>query len=43
MSEVDLIGGGETIDPGEPMYITGAPKIFKGKVLVGNGGTENVP
>ncbi len=27
----------------EPMYITGAPKIFKGKVLVGNGGTENGP
>ena len=31
----------ETIDPSEPMYITGAPKIFKGKVLVGNGGSEN--
>ena len=25
------------------MYITGAPKIFKGKVLIGNGGTENGP
>jgi quinohemoprotein ethanol dehydrogenase len=32
-----------TIDPDEPMYITGAPKVFKGKVLVGNGGTENGP
>ncbi len=31
----------QTIDPDEPMYISGAPKIFKGKVLVGNGGTEN--
>ena len=35
------VWGVQTIDPGEPMYITGAPKIFKGKVLVGNGGTEN--
>ncbi len=31
----------QTIDPEEPMYISGAPKVFKGKVLVGNGGTEN--
>ena len=23
------------------MYVTGAPKVFKGKVRVGNGGTEN--
>lgn len=23
-----------------PMYITGAPKAFKGKVIIGNGGTE---
>ncbi len=30
----------QTIDPDLPMYITGAPKVFKGKVLVGNGGTE---
>ncbi len=30
-----------TIDPDKALYITGAPKIFKGKVLVGNGGTEN--
>ncbi len=27
----------------QPLYITGAPKIFKGKVLIGNGGTENGP
>ncbi|MGQ0736779.1 MAG: PQQ-dependent dehydrogenase, methanol/ethanol family [Acidobacteriota bacterium] len=32
-----------TVDPAKPLYITGAPKIFKGKVLVGNGGTENGP
>ena len=24
----------------KPLYITGAPKAFKGKVLIGNGGTE---
>ena len=30
-----------TIDPGAPFYITGAPKVFRGKVLIGNGGTEN--
>jgi quinohemoprotein ethanol dehydrogenase len=33
----------ETIDKASGMYITGAPKIFKGKVLVGNGGTEGGP
>ena len=27
----------------EPLYITGAPKAFRGKVLIGNGGTENGP
>ncbi len=27
----------------EPRYITGAPKAFKGKVLIGNGGTEHGP
>ncbi len=32
-----------TVDPDLALYITGAPKIFKGKVLVGNGGTENGP
>ena len=30
-----------TVDPGKALYITGAPKVFKGKVLIGNGGTEN--
>lgn len=29
-----------TIDPRRDYYITGAPKVFKGKVLIGNGGTE---
>jgi quinohemoprotein ethanol dehydrogenase len=32
-----------TIDPELAMYITGAPKVFKGKVLIGNGGTEHGP
>jgi quinohemoprotein ethanol dehydrogenase len=32
-----------TVDPELPLYITGAPKVFKGKVLVGNGGTESHP
>ncbi|MDH3271865.1 MAG: PQQ-dependent dehydrogenase, methanol/ethanol family [Gemmatimonadota bacterium] len=32
-----------TIDPSLPLYITGAPKVFDGKVLVGNGGTEHGP
>lgn len=32
-----------TFDAAEPLYITGAPKIFKGKVLIGNGGTEAGP
>jgi quinohemoprotein ethanol dehydrogenase len=26
-----------------PLYITGAPKVFKGKVLIGNGGSEAGP
>jgi quinohemoprotein ethanol dehydrogenase len=29
-----------TIDPRRSYYITGAPKVFKGKVIIGNGGTE---
>jgi quinohemoprotein ethanol dehydrogenase len=33
----------QTIDPDLPMFITGAPKVFKGKVLVGNGGSEAGP
>ncbi len=32
-----------TIDPELALYITGAPKVFKGKVLIGNGGTEHGP
>jgi quinohemoprotein ethanol dehydrogenase len=30
-----------TIDPRKAFYITGAPKVFRGKVLIGNGGTEH--
>ncbi len=33
----------QTIDPELAMYITGAPKVFDGKVMIGNGGTENGP
>jgi len=29
-----------TFDSNKPLYITGAPKAFNGKVLIGNGGTE---
>lgn len=32
-----------TVDPSKALYISGAPKVFKGKVLIGNGGTENGP
>ena len=32
-----------TFDPKLPLYITGAPKAFKDKVLIGNGGTEAGP
>jgi quinohemoprotein ethanol dehydrogenase len=32
-----------TVDPEKALYITGAPKVFKGKVLIGNGGTESGP
>jgi len=28
---------------GSPLYNTGAPKIFKGKVMIGSGGTETGP
>ncbi len=30
----------QTTDPKTPLYITGAPKAFRGKVIIGNGGTE---
>lgn len=33
----------QTTDPEQPLYISGAPKVFKDKVLIGNGGTENGP
>lgn len=32
-----------TVDPDLPLYITGAPMVFDGKVLIGNGGTEHGP
>ena len=32
-----------TVDPEQSLYISGAPKVFRGKVLIGNGGTENGP
>ncbi len=32
-----------TFDENQALYITGAPKAFKDKVLIGNGGTENGP
>ena len=48
LNAVDAATGAEvwsvtTIEPDLPMYITGAPKVFKGKVLIGNGGTEHGP
>ena len=30
----------ETVDPRKALFVTGAPKVFKGKVIIGNGGTE---
>ena len=30
-----------TIDPRRSYYITGAPKVFRDKVIIGNGGTEH--
>ena len=46
LNAVDAATGRElwstmTIDPDVAFYITGAPKVFKDKVLIGNGGTEN--
>ena len=32
-----------TFEPERSLYITGAPKAFAGKVLIGNGGTEEGP
>ncbi|TDU31722.1 quinohemoprotein ethanol dehydrogenase [Panacagrimonas perspica] len=31
----------QTTDPGKPLYISGHPKVFRGLVFVGNGGTEH--
>ena len=39
----DLIWIVRTFDPDKALFITGAPKAFKGKVLIGNGGTESGP
>ncbi len=30
----------QTFDPKLPMYINGAPRVFRDKVIIGNGGTE---
>ena len=32
-----------TVDSTKALYITGAPKVFKDKVIIGNGGTEHGP
>jgi len=29
-----------TVDPRKALFVTGAPKVFRGKVIIGNGGTE---
>lgn len=39
----DLIWSTRTFELDQPLYITGAPKAFKDKVVIGNGGTENGP
>ncbi|NNL85815.1 MAG: PQQ-dependent dehydrogenase, methanol/ethanol family [Myxococcales bacterium] len=33
----------QTTAPGSHYYVTGAPRAFKGKVIIGNGGTEMGP
>ena len=38
-----LIWSTRTFGLDEALYITGAPKAFKDKILIGNGGTENGP
>ncbi len=38
-----LLWSVRTFDLADSLYITGAPKAFKGKVLIGNGGTEHGP
>ncbi len=39
----ELVWSVRTFEPDAPLYITGETKVFKGKVLIGNGGTENGP
>lgn len=39
----ELLWSVTTFDPNRALYITGTPKAFKDKVLIGNGGTENGP
>jgi quinohemoprotein ethanol dehydrogenase len=39
----ELVWTTRTFDANKPLYITGAPKAFKDKVLIGNGGTEVGP
>ena len=36
----ELLWDVRTFDADKPLYITGAPKAYDGKVLIGNGGTE---
>ncbi|MDA0348978.1 MAG: PQQ-dependent dehydrogenase, methanol/ethanol family [Verrucomicrobia bacterium] len=38
-----LVWSTRTFGLDEPLYITGAPKAFKGKVVIGNGGADNGP
>ena len=45
---VDATSGKEvwtsmTVDPGSYYYVTGAPRAFNGKIIIGNGGTEVGP
>ena len=39
----DELWSAVTFDLDQALYITGAPKAFKDKVVIGNGGTENGP
>ncbi|REJ84196.1 MAG: PQQ-dependent dehydrogenase, methanol/ethanol family [Acidobacteria bacterium] len=36
----ELVWETQTVDPEQPYTITGAPRVVKGKVLIGNGGAE---
>jgi quinohemoprotein ethanol dehydrogenase len=37
------IWSAQTTEPGGTYYVTGAPRAFNGKVIIGNGGTETGP